>query len=592
MKSSNNSSSNFVNLDILKRLNYIYDLLLPNKKILQYSKEINKLIHDHKLSIQNRSGKEAWSEKTILLITYADSINTGFRGKALNDLTNFYNDKLSTFIDSIHILPFFPASSDGGFSVMVHDEVDKKYGKWADIKKLSENSNVMTDLVINHASSEGLWYKNFLKGINPGKDYFYTVNKNFDISKVVRPRDHELLKKVDQSKDDQFFWCTFSYDQIDLNFKNPEVLLEFIKLILKLASFGIKIFRLDAVAFLWKESGSTCLNLPKTHEIIKLLRDIVDQIDNNIIIVTETNLPKHENLSYFGKNDEAHWIYNFPLPPLIVNTFLFANSNVLTKWSMKMPPAQVGNAYLNFIASHDGIGMRPAEGLLSDSEIKKMLVRLKKNGSQFSMRKVSTKEEKVYEANISLFNALQYTDSDRDGVFALKRFIAAHSIILSIEGVPAFYFNSIFATKNDNNSFLKNNLKRDLNRYKWNYSELITKIETQSTTEFKCYEQLKKLISIRIDQPAFHPNATQFTLNLDKKIFSVWRQSRDRRQSIFALTNVSSDIISLNTNLINLIDDEEWFDLLDTKTSFKDEQNIELKPYQTMWITNFNQNDF
>ena len=205
MKSSNNSSSNFVNLDILKRLNYIYDLLLPNKKILQYSKEINKLIHDHKLSIQNRSGKEAWSEKTVLLITYADSINTGFKGKALNDLSNFYNDKLNTFIDSIHILPFFPASSDGGFSVMGHDEVDKKYGKWADIKKLAKNSNIMTDLVINHASSEGLWYKNFLKGINPGKDYFYTVNKNFDISKVVRPRDHELLKKVDQSKDDQFF---------------------------------------------------------------------------------------------------------------------------------------------------------------------------------------------------------------------------------------------------------------------------------------------------------------------------------------------------------------------------------------------------
>ena len=586
MQNLKNKINQNINLDILKRLNFIYRSIISEEKTLEYSKKINKLINIYKDKEPKNSTKDYWSENTILLITYADSINRGLSGKTLNDFGKFYKQYLEKFINSIHFLPFFPSSGDGGFSVKNHNDVDKAYGTWEDIQSLSKKANIMTDLVLNHSSSKGDWYKNFLDDKNPGKNYFYVVDKNYDCSKVVRPRDHDLLTEIELQNKKKFLWCTFSHDQIDLNFKNPDVLLEFIRLILKLSSYGIKIFRLDAVAFIWKQPGTTCLNLSQTHEIIKLLRDIVDQLDKNLIIVTETNLPKQENLSYFGKNDEAHWIYNFSLPPLIVNTFLFEDSVALTKWSMKMPPAQLGNAYLNFIASHDGIGMRPAEGVLSDKEIKKMLQRLKKNGSKFSMRKLSNNEEKVYEANISLFNALQFTDSDLKGKFALKRFIAAHCIILAIEGVPAFYFNSLFATKNDEETFASTGVKRNLNRYKWHYSTLVNLIKTNNTIEKNCYETFKKLISIRKTQPAFHPNATQFTLNLDKNIFAVWRQSRDRKQSIFALTNVSSKTIKLNTNKINLIDDEQWFDLLSQETKITDDQYIKLMPFQSLWITN------
>ena len=586
MQNLKNKINQNINLDILKRLNFIYRSIISEDKTLEYSKKINKLINNYKDIGPKNSKNDYWSENTILLITYADSISRGLSGKTLNDFGKFYKKYLEKFINSIHFLPFFPSSGDGGFSVKNHNDVDKAYGTWEDIQSLSKKANIMTDLVLNHSSSKGDWYKNFLDDKDPGKNYFYVVDKNYDCSKVVRPRDHDLLTEIELQNKKKFLWCTFSHDQIDLNFKNPDVLLEFIKLILKLSSYGIKIFRLDAVAFIWKQPGTTCLNLSQTHEIIKLLRDIVDQLDKNLIIVTETNLPKQENLSYFGKNDEAHWIYNFSLPPLIVNTFLFEDSVALTKWSMKMPPAQLGNAYLNFIASHDGIGMRPAEGVLSDKEIKKMLQRLKKNGSKFSMRKLSNNEEKVYEANISLFNALQFTDSDLKGKFALKRFIAAHCIILAIEGVPAFYFNSLFATKNDEETFANTGVKRNLNRYKWHYSTLVDLIKTNNTIEKNCYEIFKKLISIRKIQPAFHPNATQFTLNLDKNIFAVWRQSRDRKQSIFALTNVSSKTIKFNTNKINLIDDEQWFDLLSQETKITDDQYIKLMPFQSLWITN------
>ena len=429
MKNSDNKINDNINLDVLKRLNYIYRSTISADKTLDYSKKINQLINLYKSKNISADVNEPWSEKTTLLITYADNVKNGLYGKTISDFISFYNKFFSSFIDCIHFLPFFPSSGDGGFSVKNHEDIDPAFGTWDEIKTLSKNANVMTDLVLNHASSEGKWFKNFLLNKNPGKDYFFTINNNYDYSNVIRPRDHDLLKKIKILNDTKNLWCTFSYDQIDLDFRNPDVLLEFITLILKLSSYGIKIFRLDAVAFIWKETGTTCLNLPETHEIIKLLRDIVDQLDKNIIIVTETNLPKEENLSYFGKNDEAHWIYNFPLPPLIVHTFLFGDSTSLTKWSMKMPPAQVGNAYLNFIASHDGIGMRPAEGVLSEEEINSMLMRLEKNGSQFSMRKLPSKEEKVYEANISLFNALQYTDEDSTGKYSLERFIASHCII-------------------------------------------------------------------------------------------------------------------------------------------------------------------
>ncbi|MDA0916864.1 MAG: alpha-amylase family glycosyl hydrolase [Proteobacteria bacterium] len=587
MQNSDNIANSAINLNILKRLNHIYSGVITTEQTLLSAKRINQLINDYKSKSTNSKSPESWSENTVLLITYADNVNKGVTGKTIRDFILFYQKYFSTFIDTIHFLPFFTSSGDGGFSVKDHEKIDPSYGNWKEISDFSKNANIMTDLVLNHASSKGKWYRNFIENKRPGKDYFFTIDNNYDCSNVIRPRDHELLKDVKLEIGNKKLWCTFSYDQIDLNFRNPDVLLEFVKLIIKLSSYGVKIFRLDAVAFIWKESGTTCLNLPQTHEIIKLLRDIVDQLDENIVIVTETNLPKNENLSYFGKNDEAHWIYNFSLPPLIIYTFLFGDSSSITKWSMKMPPAQFGNAYLNFIASHDGIGMRPAEGVLSDEDINNMLTRLKKNGSEFSMRKLKGTEDKVYEANISLFSALQNIDTDSNGIFALDRFIAAHCIILAIEGVPAFYFNSFFGTKNDKQSYLKSGIKRDLNRHKWNFSDLVSKIDDDQTHEFKCFSILKELISIRKFQPAFHPNATQFTLNIDQSVFAVWRQSKNRKQSIFAITNVTSSKFIFNTNMINLIDDEEWYDLLNPRTNFQDEQKIELNPYQTIWITNF-----
>ena len=362
-------------------------------------------------------------------------------------------------------------------------------------------------------------------------------------------------------------------------------MIEFIEIVLLLLSKGVTTFRLDAVAFIWKKNGTSCVNLPETHEIVKLLRLIVNYINPHALIVTETNLPRKENLSYFGNNDEANWIYNFPLPPLILYTFLFEDSSKISGWSKSMPPAQINNAYLNFIASHDGIGMRPAEGILDNIILDKLFKRVKKNGGKFSFRKVESKN-KVYEANITLFDALKRTDFDKDGIFAVERYIAAHSILLALEGVPAIYFNSLFGTSNDQNAFIKTGIKRNINRFKWEFSDLSKKLKNKNSLENIIYSKILKIISLRQKQIAFHPNATQYTLTLGNKLFGVWRQSIDRSQNIFAITNISSVVRELKLSKINLFENQLWLALLKPDKSLNNLKILKLKPFQTVWISN------
>ena len=579
-----NTNLDIKNIDQLinEKLLFIY----RNEKIGFNIKYYSDLILDLIKTFQKdyKFKKKIISEKTFLLISYGDNLKNK-NEVPLKALKNFFEKNLKTFFEILHVLPFYPSSSDGGFSVTDHKNVNKDLGTWNDIRSLSNHASIMADLILNHSSIKGKWFNSFIKEKEDYKNFFFTIDDNFDFSKVIRPRDHKLIQIYNYKKKNNKLWCTFSHDQIDLNFKDPLVLIEFIEIVLLLLSKGVTTFRLDAVAFIWKKNGTSCVNLPETHEIVKLLRLIVNYINPHALIVTETNLPRKENLSYFGNNDEANWIYNFPLPPLILYTFLFEDSSKISGWSKSMPPAQINNAYLNFIASHDGIGMRPAEGILDNIILDKLFKRVKKNGGKFSFRKVESKN-KVYEANITLFDALKRTDFDKDGIFAVERYIAAHSILLALEGVPAIYFNSLFGTSNDQNAFIKTGIKRNINRFKWDFSDLSKKLKNKNSLENIIYSKILKIISLRQKQIAFHPNATQYTLTLGNKLFGVWRQSIDRSQNIFAITNISSVSRELKLSKINLFENQLWFDLLKPDESLNNLKILKLKPFQTVWISN------
>ena len=565
--------------DIKKILNFIYKKKPLVKSIDVYAEEIFRIIK--KYNSKGKQGKKiSISEKTSVLICYGDSLLNGNKEKTLKIFRKFYKKKLEKFFEVIHFLPFYPSSSDSGFSVKDHYRVDKKLGDWSDINRQSKKTNIMADIVINHASSKGLWFKNFLRNKSPGKEYFLTVSKKFNISKVIRPRENKLLKRIGIFKKNNLLWRTFSEDQIDLNFKNPKVILRFIKIIINLANNGVTIFRLDAIAYLWKRSGSKCVNLKETHEIIRLIRIVCNSLKSKPIIITETNLPEKENLSYLGvNNNESHWIYNFSLPPLLVYSFLFEDSTYLNKWSKNLPTTKIGNNYLNFIASHDGIGMRPVEGYLNKDRLSKFFKRLKKNGGQLSYRKIQGSSKKVYEANITLFNAFQKTDYDRKGRYFLERYISAHAIMIGFEGIPAIYFNSIFGTSNDEHKYIISGNKRDLNRYKWNKNRLENLLKNKTSKESIYYQRIMNLMFIKKQNKAFHPNAKRENFNLGKKIFCFKRTSLDKKQIIYNITNLSSkyQILNLNNKF------KKFKNLLGRS---KISCGLKLKPYETLWLSN------
>ena len=563
---------------------YIRKIYKNNRDASRLLNSILSLIDEDDLASKKKLTSKSWSQKSSFLITYADSIKSENDSPLL--ILNQFLKKYIDSIDSIHILPFMPSSSDSGFSVIDYYKIDKKFGNWKDLNLISKNKNIMIDIVLNHASRNSEWFANFLKGSGQGHDFFKVVNDWNGIAQIERPRSSELFQKIQTVDGEKKVWCTFSHDQIDLDFSNPAVLLEFLKIIKFYIKKNIKIFRLDAVAFLWKKQNTSCINLQETHYIIKLIRFVSTLIDKNVILITETNIPSKENLSYFGNNDEAHWIYNFTLSPLILFTLLSGNCSQLRKWSMTMPPAQEGNAYFNFLASHDGIGLRPVEGKLDSTELYKLINKMTELGGRISYKTSQWGEEIPYEINITYLDSLKSTFNGEEK-FQIKRFICAHTIMFAMEGIPAIYIHSFLGTKNDYKAIAVGEGNRSINRFKWDKKDIHKILEDKNSNNFYIMSKLNSLLNIRSKQPAFHPNATQFTLNLGDEVFGLWRQDKKRKQSIFSIYNVTSKSVKLSLQKINLIETEKWIDLISGETLKDIDDDILLKPYQSLWISNY-----
>lgn len=534
-----------------------------------------------------------WDEQDIVLITYGDSIiepanevADGMCRAPLKTLHDFLQKYCEHAINNVHILPFFPYSSDDGFSVIDYSTVNQGLGDWDDITDISACFGLMTDLVINHCSARSGWFENFIKRKNPGKDFFFTCKPNANIQNVTRPRTSDLLRETKTEEGVKHVWCTFSHDQVDFDFTNPEVLIAFSEIIRLYLDKGTRIFRMDAIAFLWKELGSSCINLPQTHEVVRLFRTLIEYASPQAIIITETNIPNRENLSYFGNANEAHAIYNFSLPPLLLNTLVTGNCDYLKSWLMSMPPAQNGTFYFNFIASHDGIGLRPAEGLLSEKEISDLAQCMQIFGGKVSWRSTGENgKQKPYELNIALIDALS-GDLNGPDEYQIERFLCAHTIMLGLEGVPGIYIHSLLGTTNDDEKVANTGQNRSINRHRWHYDLLVEQLDDAYSLHHQVFTQMTQLISLRKAQKAFHPNATQFTLQLGQEVFGFWRQSMDRMQSIFCISNVSKKEQRIRLSDINLIGTDDWVDLLSKRPIGNELEDLVLGPYESAWISN------
>ncbi|WP_460274108.1 sugar phosphorylase [Celeribacter sp. ULVN23_4] len=570
------------------RLRALIGQIYPDQNSKQLGEQIVEAFWPEGTKPRSRArapGHNLWNETDTLVITYGNSLIDG-QHKPLDLLRDFLNRYLSGTVHGVHILPFFPFTSDDGFAVTDYRQVNSTLGDWADIQRIGSEFRLMSDLVLNHVSSMSTWFTEYRQGHEPYDKFFVEASPDDDVSMVTRPRTSPLLREVSTVNGPKHVWCTFSHDQIDVDFKNPEVLLEFLRIMRLHVDNGVRIVRLDAVAFIWKELGTSCIHLPQTHAIVRLMRLLCDYADERVVLLTETNVPNAENLSYFGNRNEAHMIYNFSLPPLLLHALLSGTSTYLNQWVMRMPPAQLGCAYLNFAASHDGIGVRGAEGLLAPEELGEVIKCVRDFGGLVSMRALPDGSEKPYELNITYFDALKGTIEKGEDDKQVDRFICSQTIVMSLEGVPAFYIHSLIATHNDHAGVEKTGVKRAINRHRWDYPELRTLLDNPESQNAQVLNEMKRRISIRTAQKAFHPNATQFTMHLGDEIFGIWRQSPARDQSIFALHNVTDHDVEVPQIAINLIDGEIWYDLLTGEQLDLSGQNIHFAPYQCRWISN------
>ncbi len=520
-----------------------------------------------------------WDERDTVLITYGDAVRR--EGEPpLRTLHRLLRERLAEAIGSVHLLPFCPWSSDDGFSVIDYREVDPALGRWRDIEAIGGDFTLMFDLVLNHVSRQSAWFRDYVNGIAPGRRYFHEVQAETDLSAVVRPRSLPLLSAVNARQGRRWLWTTFSDDQIDLNFANPDVLFEFLEIILLYVAKGVRILRLDAIAFLWKEIGTDCMHRPETHEVVRLLRDVLDAAAPGTLLLTETNVPHAENLSYFGKGDEAHLVYQFSLPPLVLHALHAGQAARLTAWAAGLAPPPPGCTFLNFTASHDGIGVRPLQGLLDETEMATLIDRVKRCGGQVSTRRLADGSDVPYELNIGYFDALGDPDAPDDPL-KVARFLCAQAIPLAMPGIPAVYLHSLTATPNDLAGVAATGRARSINRHKWDEAELLTRLDDSATSNARVFRELARMLRIRRAHPAFHPEAAFRVPAWDEGVFAVIRTVADGRR-LLALHNVSAAGIELDL-AGEMGDGIGWHDLLAPEEAIAGSR-ISLAPLQVRWL--------
>lgn len=538
----------------------------------------------------NTAGHDAptWSEKDQWVICYGDSIlDEGTPPLAVLD--TFLQRYLGDAISGVHVLPFFPWSSDDGFSVIHYREVNSELGEWAHIQTLASHYDLMADLVLNHVSRESLWFVDYLTGSLPGRDYFIEVDPDTDVSQVTRPRSSPLLVPISTRRGTRHVWATFSEDQIDLNFENPDVLLEFVGILLFYLQQGVRIIRLDAVAFLWKRLGTSCIHLPETHTVVRLLRAIVDEIAPGTLLITETNVPHAENISYFGLErlaegapNEAHMVYQFALPPLLLHTLTRGEATTLQTWLNSLPVLPEQCTYLNFTASHDGIGVRPLEGLLPDHERDALLELMHRFGGFVSMRSNPDGSDTPYEINITWFEAMCGTRRGPDP-WQIARFLCSQAIMLSLQGIPALYIHTLTGTLNDVEGVERSGRLRSINRRRWQLDELALLLESPSTPTHDVFHALHRLLVQRRQEPCFHPNAPQRVIETPPELLAIERGPLRNGRRLLALYNVTDskfDLAHAGDALNQALTQYHW-QPLDPLTAHHEET---LPPYAVRWL--------
>ncbi len=576
------------------------ELLYPAEQAEEALHDIERVIAVHQahkttelVAAESRfDPRDRFTEKDVILITYGDLLVSEDRTplRTLADVATVFFQGLIT---TLHILPFFPYSSDRGFAVLSFTEVDPALGSWQDISEIGKTFRLMFDGVFNHMSSQSRWFREFVNGNPHYQDYFISFSSSDAIdddhlSLILRPRTSSLLSEFDTLNGPRFVWTTFSRDQVDLNFKNPKVLSEIVEILLFYVRHCADVLRLDAVTYLWSELGTSCAHLEETHACIKLMRDVLDVAAPEVALITETNVPHVDNVSYFGNgDDEAQMVYNFALPPLVLQAFQQGDATKLSRWANTLEAPSETTTFFNFLDSHDGIGVMGARGILTEEEILAMAQKVEEHDGLVSMKANGDGSVSPYELNVTWWSALNRETTEESEELQIDRFLASRAIALSLRGVPGIYLLGLVGSRNDVEAVDRNGSKRDINRTALKEEELMALFSDPTTVTARITRRLIYMLEKRTAHPAFHPAAPQCVLEMSPFLFAVLRIEREGRTGVLALINVTSELISAAIDLSRYVSGESrLIDLLGEEAfTIRDGNlNLSLEPYQTLWL--------
>ncbi len=521
--------------------------------------------------------KAHWDEQDVVLITYADQFREADK-PTLSTFSRFYQQHLQSTFPLVHLLPFFPWSSDDGFSVIDYHQVDPLCGDWQDIARLHQETRLMFDFVCNHMSAHSAWFSHFLAQDPGWDDFFISMPPATDLSAVTRPRTSPLLTPFKMADGEtRFIWTTFSADQIDLNFANPEVLLRMVNVLLDYLKRGADYVRLDAVGYMWKTPGTRCIHLEKTHQLVKLFRAIADQVAPGTVIITETNVPHQDNISYLGNgHDEAQMVYQFSLPPLVLHAIHTGSARALRQWASALDLSSNDTTFFNFLASHDGIGLNPARGILSEVEIVALVRDLALEGALVSYKNNPDGTTSPYEINVTYLDALNREDDD--DATRLKRFLLAHAILLVFPGVPAIYIQSILGGRNHYDGVRAAGHNRAINRQKYDLQQIEGDLAGGNWLRQQVYTRLGQLIQLRRRQPAFHPDNPMTLYESENAVLVLRRHQPESGDGLLCVFNLSGRSVETQLPVAHTLQDMVSGEKIDGT------QPVKLDAWQFMWL--------
>lgn len=530
-----------------------------------------------------------WSRRDAVLITYADILRSD-DATPLETLRQFlWNFRLDDQLTAIHLLPFFPSTSDDGFSVADYRAVDPDFGDWDDVARLATETrggkpmSLMFDHVLNHCSASSEWFQAYLRGEEPYCRFFIEADPNDPaLAQVTRPRSLPLLTEFATSRGPRHVWTTFSADQVDLNYAEPDVLVAMCDVLLDYVRKGARIIRLDAIAYLWKRIGTNCIHLPETHAVVKIMRALLDEFAPGTLVLTETNVPHRENVSYFGDGDEAHLVYQFSLGPLLLDAFLTRDPGPFNNWLRNLEPPQPGTNYFNFTASHDGIGVRPLEGLVDAARRDRLVEDVVRRGGLVSMKRNPDGSESPYELNTTLFTVLGDPDAPRDESdrTSQRRLLAMQAVMLAMQGIPGIYYHSLFGIPDWHDGVEQSGRARTINRRKFQVQEFVKHITDADAPQSAILAGHRNMLSERAKHPAFHPDAPQTVPDVPTPgLIAFLRTSLDGKQRVLVLCNVTDRHLPADLSAVS-----EYTGGTDLLTGKSHQGNPTLRPESTVWL--------